>query len=55
VIFLLIWCLLLLLLLLCVPQVVDADILAVINKLAKQRKDSIEQYTAGVWTVASKQ
>jgi uncharacterized protein YqeY len=36
-------------------QVGDADILAVINKLAKQRKDSIEQYTAGVWTVASKQ
>jgi uncharacterized protein YqeY len=28
-------------------QVGDADILAVINKLAKQRKDSIEQYTAG--------
>jgi uncharacterized protein YqeY len=27
--------------------VVDADILAVINKLAKQRKDSIEQYSAG--------
>jgi hypothetical protein len=41
--------LLLLLLLLCALQVVDADILAVINKLAKQRKDSIEQYTAGVW------
>lgn len=28
-------------------QVADADILVVINKLAKQRRDAIEQYTAG--------
>lgn len=28
-------------------QVVDADVLSVINKLAKQRKDAIQQYTAG--------
>jgi uncharacterized protein YqeY len=30
-----------------VPQVTDAEVLSVIQKMAKQRRDSIEQYKAG--------
>jgi uncharacterized protein YqeY len=28
----------------------DAEVLGVINKLVKQRRDAIEQYSAGGWT-----
>lgn len=37
----------LLLLLLLTKQVTDADVLGVIQKMAKQRRDSIEQYRSG--------